>query len=124
MFLKQRRFNRCLDFKQQVEERGRKLDLLAYGPLIEYCSKHRQLGSALKFLEECIRVNGSPPGEAYLKQLRILCRQENVEEEVGLDAMIGEDPILWKKHGEAVLKPGKAGNRSHLNIAINAAVRA
>ncbi|CAB9505980.1 Pentatricopeptide repeat-containing protein [Seminavis robusta] len=124
MFLKQKRFHRCLAFKQMVEESGRRLDLLAYGPLIEHCSKHRQLGSAIMFLKECIRVNGAPPGEAYLKELRILCRKEDMEDEVGLEAMIGEDPILWKKHGEAVLKPGKAGNQSHINLARNAMVRA
>jgi hypothetical protein len=124
MFLEQRRFHRCLAFKQKVEERGRNLDILAYGTLIEYCSKHRQLGSALMFLKECIRINGAPPGEAYVKQLRILCRQEEVQEEVGLEAMIGEDPIAWKRHGELILKPGKAGNQSHINIARNALLRA
>ena len=124
MFLTQRRFHRCLAFKQKVEERGRTLDILAYGSLIEYCSKHHQLGSALMLLKECIRINGAPPGEAYVKQLRILCRREEVEEEIGLEAMIGEDPMAWKRHGELILKPGKSGNQSQINQGRNAMMRA
>lgn len=124
MFLKQRRLNRCLEFKQRVEEGGQKLDLLSYGSLIAHCSKHKQLGSAMMMLKECIAVNGAPPGENYLKQLRILCRREQVEEKVGLEAMIGEDPTAWFRHGEAVLKReySKRGNRD-LNLIKNAHVR-
>jgi len=122
MFLKQRRLSRCLDFKKRVEAQGQKLDLLSYGSLIQHCSRHNQLGSAFMFLKECIAVNGSPPGENYLKQLRILCR--GMEDEIGLESMIGEDPIAWLRHGEAVLKReySKRGNRD-LNLVKNAMVR-
>ena len=121
MFLKHRRFNRCLAFKQEVESRGRKLDLLSYGPMIDYCSKHGQLGTAIMILKECLRVHGAPPGEAYLKELRKICFQEDMEAAVGLEDMIGEDPVSWLRHGEAVLKreKSKKGNRN-LNLLKNA----
>ena len=121
MFLKHRRFSRCLAFKQQVEEQGRKLDLLAYGPLIDHCSKHGQLGSALMILKECIRFHGAPPGEAYLTELRKICRQEDLEEEVGLEALIGEDPLEWLRHGEAVLRRERSKKgRRNVNLMKNA----
>lgn len=118
MFLKQRRLERCLEFKQRVEAGGQKLDVLSYGSLIAHCSKHKQLGSALALLKECITVTGAPPGESYLKQLRILCRQEGLEEKLNLEGMIGKDPIEWLRHGEAVLKReySKRGNRDILLV--------
>ena len=75
-------------------------------------------------LKECIAVNGAPPGENYLKQLRILCRRDGLEEKVGLESMIGPDPIEWLRHGEAVLKReySKRGNRD-INLVNNAMVR-
>ena len=62
-----------------------------------------------------------PRVESYLKELRKICFQADVEEEVGLKDMIGDDPIEWLRHGEAVLKreKSKKGNRD-LNILKNA----
>jgi hypothetical protein len=125
MFVKNRRLSQALKFKQKLEEKGRKLDLLAYGPIIDYCSRHGQVGSALMILKDCIATNGAPPGESYLKELRTLCRQYELEEEVGLQGMIGEDPLEWLCRGEALLKREKSyrGNRD-LNLLRNAGVRA
>lgn len=125
MYIKNRRFSKALAFKQKLDERGRKLDILSYGHIIDYCSRHGQVGSALMMLRECLAVNGAPPGEHYLKELRILCRQYELEEKVGLEQMIGLDPLEWLRHGEAVLKREKSyrGNRD-LNLLRNAGVRA
>ena len=124
MYLKQKRLSSCLAFKQKVEEQGQKLDLPSYGSLMEYCSRYKQLGSALMILKECISVHGAPPGENYLKELRTLCRHADLEEQVRLKEMIGEDPNEWHRHGEAVLKreKSKRGNRD-INLVANAAVR-
>lgn len=64
-------------------------------------------------LNECLSVHGSQPSEFYLSQLRVLCRQNDVEEEVRLKYLVGEDPIAWLKHGERFLKreKSKKGNR-------------
>lgn len=125
MFVKNRRFDKVLAFKQKLEERGRKLDLLSYGPMIDYCSRHGQLGSAVTVLKECIAVHGASPGEHYLKELRTLCRQYDVEEEIGLEDMIGKDPLEWLRHGEAVLRREKSyrGNRD-ISFLKNAGIRA
>jgi hypothetical protein len=125
MYIKNRRFSKALAFKQKLDEKGRKLDILSYGDIIDYCSRHEQVGSALMMLRECIAVNGAPPGEHYLKELRTLCRQYELEEKVGLEQMIGPDPLEWLRHGEAVLKREKSyrGNRD-LNLLRNAGVRA
>lgn len=121
MFLKNNRWGRCLRFKQWVEEQGRTLDILAYGSLIDHCSRQEQTGSALMMLKECIRIHGAPPGEAYLKRLRILCAKADLVEEVGLEGMIGKDPIEWLKHGESVLRRGRTTKGwPDVNLAKNA----
>lgn len=111
MLVNNKRLNRALAFKQSLEEQGRKLDILSYGSLIDYCGRHKHLGSALMLVKECIDVNGAPPSEHYLKRLRILCRQENMDDQ--LKEIIGEDPTEWLRHGEAKLKREytKRGNR-------------
>jgi hypothetical protein len=81
------------------------MDMASYGCLIEYCSRHHQLGSALLLVQECIAQHGAPPSEQYLAKVRVLCRQEDgLEKAVGLHGLIGEDPIQWLKHGEKFLK--------------------
>jgi len=104
MFLKNSRFQRALRFKETIEESDRSLDIPSYGSLIDYCGRQGQLGSALLLLKECMSVHGAHPGEAYLKRLRLLCRQKDVVKEAGLPELIGEDPIEWLRHGEAKLK--------------------
>ena len=125
LFLQKKQLSNCLHFKQKVEEGGQKLDLLSYGALMEYCGRHKQLGSAILMLKECIELHGAPPGESYLKELRLLCGQAGLEEQVALEAMIGEDPIKWLRHGEAVLKRenSKKGRRD-VQLARNALLRA
>lgn len=104
MFLKNNRISRALAFKQKLNGKDRNLDILSYGSLIDYCARRGQVGSSLLLLKECLSVHKSPPGEAYLSQLRILCRRADITEQIGLIGMIGEDPIKWLKHGEAHLK--------------------
>lgn len=113
MLVANNRLSRALTFKQKIEAEGRKLDILSYGALVQYYSRHHQLGSSLMLLKECLSVHGSPPSEAYLSTLRVLCRQSDVESEVKLERMVGEDPIAWLKHGERFLKreKSKKGNR-------------
>ena len=114
MLVGNNRLSRALKFKQFIEEEGRNMDIANYGTLIQYYSKHHQLGSALLFLKECLSKHGSPPSENFLSQLRILCRQNDIENSVNLDQMIGKDPIEWLKHGERHLKRemSKKGRRN------------
>lgn len=120
MFVKNKRLQRALTFKNSIEMRGRTLDILSYGALIDYCSRHEQLGSALLLLKECLSKHEAPPGEAYLKHVRLLCRQADLIEEIGLEDMIGKDPIEWLRHGEANLKRdmSKKGRRD-INLGRN-----
>lgn len=104
MLVKNRRTQRALEFKEKVEEDGRNLDLISYGILIEDYAKHSHLGSALMLLKECVSVHGAPPNEKALKKLRLLCRQQNVTEETGLEELAGPDPLEWLRHGEAYKK--------------------
>jgi hypothetical protein len=124
MLLRNNRFNRALAFKQIVDGSGRSLDIKAYGSLIEYCSRRRQLGSALLLLKECLSVHSAPPGEASLSNLRLLCRQAGIEDEIGLAGMIGQDPVEWLRHGERELKReySKKGRRD-VQLSRNVAVR-
>jgi hypothetical protein len=62
------------------------------------------MGSALLLLKECLSKHGAPPSEAFLSNLRRLCKQSNIDDIVGLQQMIGDDPIEWLKHGERYLK--------------------
>jgi hypothetical protein len=108
---------RALDFKEnKVEGNRRKLDLLSYGSLIEHYGNRGQVGSAMIALKECIKVHGSPPGEKCLFNLRLECRKKEITKEVGLEALIGKDPLEWLREGEGQLKReySKRGNRNLL----------
>ena len=104
MFLKNGRMARAVAFKDMIESKGRKLDLISYGSLIEYYANRKHLGSSLMLLKECINEHGSPPGEKSLKKLRQHCRLEEIDRKVGLQELIGEDPLEWLRHGEENLK--------------------
>jgi hypothetical protein len=124
MLLRNNRFNRALSFKQIVENTGRSLDLKSYGSLIEHCSRRQQLGSAMLILKECLSVHGSPPSEASLTNLRHLCRHAGIEEEIGLESMIGKDPIDWLRQGERDYRRDKSKKgRRDVQLARNIAVR-
>ena len=114
----------ALKFKDEVESRGQPLDLLAYGSLIEYYGNHKQIGSAINTIKECISVHGSVPGEKSLKKIRVTCRQEELEDELGLEELIGKDPTKWFREGESELKReySKKGRRNLL-VAQNATMR-
>jgi len=120
MLVANNRLPRALKFKQSVEEQGRNIDIASYGSLIQYYSRHNQLGSAVLLLKECIQTHGAPPSEAFLSQLRTLCKQNNVDNVIGLQGMIGKDPVDWLKHGERYLKreSSKKGRR-HVQFAQN-----
>jgi hypothetical protein len=100
MLVKDHRVSHALDFKEKIEKRGKQLDLLCYGSLIEYFGNNGQIGSAITMVKECKKVHGSPPGEKSLKQLRIKCRMQGIEEAVGLEKLIGKDPLDWLRKGE------------------------
>ena len=113
MLVANKRLTRALEFKEQVEEEGRHFDIQSYGSLIQYYSKHNQIGSAILFLKECITKHGSAPNESYLSKLRSLCRQKQVEC-VNLVDLIGNDPAEWLRHGQKNLKreSSKKGQRN------------
>lgn len=117
MFLKNNRLPRALAFKRKVEESGRSIDLKAYGSLVDYCSRRQQLGSAMLLVKECISVHGAPPGEAMLKQLRLLCRQNDLVDKLHLNELLGEDPLAWLREGEGKLKreSSKKGRRGAID---------
>lgn len=91
MLLSSNRFSRALQFKETVEKNGRKLDLKAYGSLVEFCSRRNQLGSALFLVQECIDNHREKPEEAVLKRLRLLSRQAGLSEM--LEDLVGQDPL-------------------------------
>lgn len=123
MLVDNNRMTRALAQKQKIEEDGRTIDILSYGSIIEYYSKHGQLGSAFLFLKECTRKHGAVPSEKYLSSLRLLTRQKNLDQELMLSELIGDDPIKWLKHGERHLKREmtKKGRRS-VTLAYNRAL--
>ena len=98
------RGTRALKFKENVEARGRFLDIASYGTLVQYYSRHNQLGSALLLLKECLHRHGAAPSATYLSTLRTLYKQQLNETDIGLNDLIGDDPIAWLKHGERHLK--------------------
>jgi hypothetical protein len=104
MYLKNNRLHRAFAFKQAVEEAGRTLDIQSYGSLIDFCGRHKQLGSGILLLKECTSIHKGRPGEASLSKIRLLCRQAGLVEDAGLTALMGEDPAEWLRHGEAKLK--------------------
>ena len=120
MLLRNRRVSRALSFKEKLEASGRKLDIASYGSLVDHFGRHRQLGSALLLLRECAMIYGAPPGENSLANVRLLCRQHDVEDHARLDQIIGKDPIGWLKHGEKYFKRDmtKKGRRQ-VNLANN-----
>ncbi len=104
MLVANKRLTRALEFKEKVEGEGRNLDIASYGSLVQYYSRHQQLGSALLMLKECIATHGATPGEAYLKDLRSLCKRKQVDDIVGLVGLVGNDPNEWLQHGQKYLK--------------------
>lgn len=117
MLVSRHRISRALAFKEKMESKGKKLDLLSYGSLIEYFANNDQIGSAITMLKECKMIHGSPPGEKSLKQIRIKCRQKGLEKMVGLEELIGKDPLDWVKKGENEFKReySKKGRRQVLH---------
>jgi pentatricopeptide repeat domain (PPR motif) len=119
MLIEKKDISRALDFKENsVEVNGRKLDLLSYGSLIEHYGNKGQVGSAILVLKECIKVHGSPPGEKSLSRLRLACRQKEITKEVGLEKLIGKDPLEWLREGEGQMKReySKKGRRDLLLV--------
>lgn len=118
MFLRNRRFERALDFKRKLEEQGRTIDIKGYGSLVEYWSSRKQLGSAMLFLRECIAVHDSPPSEAHLKMLRLLSRKNNLDSKLKLEKLIGKDPEEWIRwsEGKGKREYSKKGNRWHRHL--------
>lgn len=117
MLIERKDITNALDFKENtVEAMGRKLDLLSYGSLIEHYSNKEQVGNAMLVLKECIKVHGSPPGERALSRLRLICRQRDIAEDIGLENLIGKDPLEWLREGEEKLKReySKKGRRNIL----------
>ena len=111
---------RALEFKQAAEAQGRHTDLVSYGTLVQYYSRHNQFGSAVMMLKECMDTHGAPPSQSFLSDLRRLAKQQNAEESVALANLIGEDPIEWLKHGERHLKREKSKKgRRHVQYAQN-----
>jgi hypothetical protein len=108
MLVSNDRLSRALEFKQFVEAQGRQADLASYGSLVQYYSRHNQLGSALLMLKECIQTHGAPPSEFFLSDLRKLFKKQQVSHILRLEDMIGNDPIEWLKHGERYLKREKS----------------
>lgn len=119
MLIEKKDISRALDFKENsVEANGRTLDLLSYGSLIEHYGNKGQVGSAILVLKECIKVHGSPPGEKSLSRLRLACRQKEITKEVGLEKLIGKDPLEWLREGEGQMKReySKKGRRDLLLV--------
>jgi len=114
MLVANKRLTRALEFKEKIEEEGRNLDIASYGSLIQFYSRHQQLGSALLILKECMTTHGATPSEAYISDLRSLCKHKQVEDPVGLIGMVGKDPNEWMKHGQKNLKreSSKKGRRN------------
>ncbi|KAG7361652.1 PPR: pentatricopeptide repeat domain containing protein [Nitzschia inconspicua] len=110
MLVSNDRLSRALQFKQDVEDEGRDMDLASYGSLVQYYSRRKQLGSALMVLKECLQTHKAPPSEYFLAQLRVLFKQQGMKEgdKAALNSMIGQDPIEWLKHGERYLKREKS----------------
>jgi hypothetical protein len=122
MFIQHKRFARAMAFKREVESESREVGLHAYGSLVEYCSSHDQLGSALMLVRECIRVHGTPPSDIALKHMRVLLRRARIDDNPEILEMIGKDPDDWAKRGEVLKrnrsKKDRDANRFVRNIMI------
>jgi hypothetical protein len=120
MLIENNRFSRALNFKHRIEGEKRTLDLPSYGSLIDYCSRHNQLGSAIMFLNESIALHGSPPSEKYLSSTRVLASQLGMQDTLKLTHIIGNDPTEWLKYGERYLKREKSQKgRRDVQLAYN-----
>jgi hypothetical protein len=120
MLLKKKRIGRAFILKQDIEKDGRILDLLSYGSLVEYFGRTNEMGSALLLVKECIDTHGVAPGEKSLKNIRLMCRKENLTNQVGLEKMIGEDPLEWMRRGEELKRvQNKRGKSSSLQYGMN-----
>ena len=119
MLIKKKRIERAFKLKASIENAGRSLDLLSYGSLVGHFGKHNQLGSALLLIKECIAVHGSPPGEKSLKNIRLMCRQKGLTDQVGLEKMVGKDPLEWLRHGEELKRSKTKKGRSNLQYGMN-----
>lgn len=114
MLIKNHRISRALELKQQIEEEeGGTIDTITYGSFVEYYSRRKEVGSALMMLQECVVKHNSPPNEKSLARLRLLCRQLDIVDEVGLTELAGPDSLEWLRFGEAYLRRDmtKRGNR-------------
>jgi len=120
MLINKRRIARAFKLKQDIEKDGRSLDILSYGSLIDYYGRHDELGSALLLIKECMSVHGSPPGEHCLKKIRLICRKKGLTDQVGLEKMIGKDPLEWFREGEGLKrKQGKRATSSAMQFGLN-----
>ena len=120
MLVKKKRIARAFKLKHDIEKGGRQLDLHSYGTLVDHFGRTNQLGSALLLIKECINVHGSPPGERSLKKLRLICYQQNLTQQVGLEKLIGKDPLEWMRVGKALKrKKDKKGKSSALQYGLN-----
>lgn len=120
MLVANKRLTRALKLKEKIEEEGRNLDIASYGSMIQFYSRHEQLGSAILILKECIAKHGTAPSQAYVSDLRTLCKRKEVEDAVGLVDMIGKDPTEWIRHGEKNLKREKSKKgRRNIQLAQN-----
>ena len=108
MLVANKRLTRALEFKEKIEGEGRHLDIASYGSLIQFYSRHHQLGSALLMLKECMATHGTAPSESYISALRSLCKRNQVDEIVDLIGMVGKDPNEWLQHGQKNLKREKS----------------
>ena len=108
MLVESHTISRALDFKRRIESEKRTLDLASYGTLIDYYGSHKQLGSSICLLKECVVVHGTPPSQKYLSSTRLLAQQLEMHDELGLNELLGKDPIAWLKHGERHLKREKS----------------
>ena len=104
MLVENRRISRALAFKDKVASEGRNIDIPSYGSLIAHYANRKELGSAIMLIKECLEVHGHTPGEQSLQPIRLLCRQNDITDEVGLTELIGPDPRAWIRKGEKELK--------------------
>lgn len=125
LLIENNRVPRALSLKQELQDKGRTIDLPTYGSFIDYYARHGQVGSSLLLLKECISVHGSPPVEDSLKRLRMTCRQADVDNEIGLNGLIGESPTEWLRYGEKFLKREKTKKgRRQVRFAYDRALKA
>lgn len=119
MLIKKKRTTRVFQLKSKIEDEGRTLDLLSYGNLVEHFASQEHLGSALMLIKECKLIHGTPPGEKSLKQVREICRKHGLEKKVGLEELIGRDPLVWLRKGKEHQKSRKRKGNSDVVFAMN-----